>query len=54
VARTEAELVAGGLRNREIAGSLFLSLRTVEFHLSRVFRKLEISNRTQLAARMAD
>ncbi|MGI8694675.1 MAG: hypothetical protein ACR2JK_17540 [Geodermatophilaceae bacterium] len=26
----------------------------MEFHLSRVFRKLEISNRTQLAARMAD
>lgn len=49
-----AVLVSQGRRNREIAGELFLSLRTVEFHLSRVFRKLEISNRTQLAARMAD
>ncbi|MGI8721551.1 MAG: AAA family ATPase [Geodermatophilaceae bacterium] len=49
-----AVLVAGGLRNREIAGSLFLSLRTVEFHLGRVFRKLDISSRTQLAARMTD
>lgn len=49
-----AELVAGGPRNREIAGNLFLSLRTVEVHLSRVFRKLEISSRTQLVARMGD
>jgi len=47
-----AVLVGAGQRNREIAGSLFLSLRTVEFHLSRIFRKLEISSRTQLAARM--
>lgn len=48
-----AVLVTEGKRNREIAAELFLSLRTVEFHLSRVFRKLEISSRTQLAARMA-
>lgn len=50
----KAELVAGGPRNRKIAGNLFLSLRTVEVHLSRVFRKLEISSRTQLVARMGD
>lgn len=47
-----AVLVAEGRRNREIAGALFLSLRTVEFHLSRVFRKLDVASRTQLARRM--
>lgn len=47
-----AILVAEGRRNREIADTLFLSLRTVESHLSRVFRKLGVSSRTQLAVRM--
>lgn len=44
------ELVAAGLSNREIGERLFISRRTVESHLSHVFRKLDISNRTQLAA----
>ena len=48
--REIAELVAAGQRNREIADSLFLSVRTVEGHLARTFRKLEVSTRTQLAA----
>ena len=47
-----AILVAEGRRNREIADTLFLSLRTVESHLSRVFRKLGVSSRTQLSVRM--
>ena len=47
-----AVLVAEGRRNREIAATLFLSVRTVEFHLGRVFRKLGVTGRTQLAARM--
>jgi DNA-binding CsgD family transcriptional regulator len=47
-----AILVAEGRRNREIAEMLFLSLRTIESHLSRVFRKLGVDSRTQLAVRM--
>jgi DNA-binding CsgD family transcriptional regulator len=48
--REIAELVAAGRRNREIAESLFLSVRTVENHMARIFRKLDVSSRTQLAA----
>jgi DNA-binding CsgD family transcriptional regulator/predicted ATPase len=44
-----AEFVARGLSNREVAAQLFLSPRTVAFHLRNVFRKLGISSRTQLA-----
>lgn len=46
-------LVKEGQRNREIAASLFLSVKTVEFHLSAAYRKLQVSSRTQLAARMS-
>jgi DNA-binding CsgD family transcriptional regulator len=42
-------LIADGLSNPEIADRLFISRRTVESHLSHVFRKLDLSNRTQLA-----
>ena len=48
--REIAELVAAGKRNQEIAEALFLSVRTVEGHLGRVYRKLDVSSRTQLAA----
>ncbi len=48
-----AVAVSEGKRNREISAALFLSLRTVEFHLSNVYRKLELTGRTQLVARMA-
>jgi DNA-binding CsgD family transcriptional regulator len=51
--REIAELVAAGKRNREIADSLFLSVRTVEGHLARVFRKLDVSSRTELASRVS-
>lgn len=44
------ELVAAGLSNPEVADRLYISRRTVETHLSHVFRKLGLSNRTQLAA----
>jgi DNA-binding CsgD family transcriptional regulator len=45
-----AHHAASGLRNREIAALLYLSPRTVEWHLQSAYRKLDVSNRTQLAA----
>ena len=44
-----ARFVARGLHTREVAAQLFLSTRTVDFHLRNVFTKLGISSRTELA-----
>jgi hypothetical protein len=46
--RQVTQLVAEGLTNREIAARLFLSHRTVSSHLYRIFRKLDISSRSEL------
>lgn len=51
--RRIAALAAEGLSNREIAQALFVTLRTVEMHLSNAFRKLDVSSRTQLPAALA-
>ena len=44
-----AELVADGKTNSEVAAALFVSVRTVESHLGRVYRKLGLRSRTELA-----
>jgi DNA-binding CsgD family transcriptional regulator len=45
--------VARGLANREVAAQLFLSVKTVEFHVSNAFQKLGVNRRTQLALLVA-
>jgi DNA-binding CsgD family transcriptional regulator len=44
-----ARFVAEGLTKREVAAQLFLSPRTIDFHLRNVYKKLGISSRTALA-----
>ena len=48
--RVIAELVRRGLRNREIAGELFISLRTVELRLTHIYRKVGARSRSHLAS----
>jgi DNA-binding CsgD family transcriptional regulator len=48
-----ASLAAEGRSNKEIAAALFVSVHTVEAHLSRAYRKLEIRSRAELGRRIA-
>jgi DNA-binding NarL/FixJ family response regulator len=52
--RRIAERVAAGLTNKEIAAALFLSVSTVEAALWKIYRKLDVRSRTQLAARLLE
>jgi DNA-binding NarL/FixJ family response regulator len=52
--RHVAELAAGGLANKEIAAALFVTIHTVEAHLSQVYAKLGVRSRTQLAGRLPE
>jgi len=50
--RRVAELAASGLSNKQVAEQLPLSVYTVQAHLSRVYAKLGVGSRTQLARRL--
>ena len=52
--RRIAEMAAEGPTNREIAQTLFITQRTVEVHLTSIYRKLAITSRSQLAAALSD
>lgn len=49
-----ARLVAQGLSNADVARELFISVKTVQFHLTRVYSKLGLRSRTELAAHRAE
>ena len=46
--RRVARMASEGLSNREIAGALFVTVRTVEFHLRSAYRKLRVERRREL------
>jgi DNA-binding CsgD family transcriptional regulator len=48
--RSIARLIAGGATNRDVARELFVSIKTVEYHLGHIFAKLGVSSRSQLRA----
>jgi DNA-binding CsgD family transcriptional regulator len=50
--RRVAELVASGLSNKEVAAILFVSVKAVEANLSRIYAKLGVTSRTELARRI--
>jgi DNA-binding NarL/FixJ family response regulator len=49
-----AELAASGMKNRDVAAALFISPKTVEVNLARIYRKLGIRSRAELGRLMAD
>ena len=49
-----AKLVVGGATNRDAAATLFVSPKTIEFHLGNVYRKLEVRSRTELVRGYAE
>jgi DNA-binding CsgD family transcriptional regulator len=49
-----AELAADGRTNREISRTLFITVSTVEQHLTKVYRKLHIASRTALSGHLAE
>jgi DNA-binding NarL/FixJ family response regulator len=51
--RRIAELASEGFTNREIAQTLFVTTRTVEGHLTSIFRKLQLDSRNELPAALA-
>ena len=51
--RRVAQMAAEEVSNKEIAQALFVTVKTVEMHLSRVYRKLDIESRRQLAGALS-
>jgi len=51
--RRVAQRAAADMSNKDIAQALFVTVKTIEVHLSSVYRKLEISSRRQLASALA-
>ena len=51
--RRVADLVAAGATNRATADRLFVTVRTIEVHLTSIYRKLGVRSRTALAAKLA-
>jgi DNA-binding CsgD family transcriptional regulator len=49
-----AELAGNGLTTRQISEALFVTPKTIEFHLRHIYRKLDVGSRTELAAVLAD
>jgi DNA-binding CsgD family transcriptional regulator len=49
-----AELAGSGLTTREIATALFISPKTVEHNITRIYRKLGVANRAELGRRLND
>jgi DNA-binding CsgD family transcriptional regulator len=49
-----ARLVAGGMSNRQVASELFISIKTVQFHLTHIYAKLGLGSRVELAAQFRD
>ena len=52
--RRIADMAATDASNAEIAQALFITVKTVEMHLTHVYRKLDINKRTQLARSLGD
>jgi DNA-binding NarL/FixJ family response regulator len=48
-----AHIVTEGATNKEAAAALFLTPKTIEFHLAKIYRKLGVRSRTQLAHRLS-
>jgi DNA-binding CsgD family transcriptional regulator len=49
-----ARLVAVGMSNRQVASELFVSIKTVQFHLTHIYAKLGVGSRAELAAQFRD
>ena len=49
-----ARLVAAGMSNRQVASELFVSVKTVQFHLTHIYAKLGVGSRAGLAAQFRD